>query len=146
MKTFFLSSSNFWTNVITAISIAFIGYEVTFPAEQAAELVDSIMNGQLSLIIIAMFNFGNSMFQLFKDNSFQGKGLPFLRSSNFWISVATIVGSIFLSFNIDIPAEMLTEAIEHGFTGNWSAFVISIFNIGNVIFHILKGRQPVELK
>ena len=140
-----LSSSNFWNNLIVLATTVFtiLGLPA-FPGQEALDVIQAIDQKQVSLIIVAVFTLGQSLFKIFRTYQVTGTAKDVVNSRNFWTNVVTIVGGVLASVLMGFPEQELMELTEALFTGNLTVIIVAAANFINIIYHsfIKKQKAP----
>ena len=138
-----LSSSNFWNNLFVLFSTVFVllGLPV-FPEAEAIDVVTAVQSRQVSLIIVAVFTLGNSLFKIFKTYQVTGTLETVVKSRNFWTNFVTFVGGLLGAVLLGFPQEELIALKDAIFAGNLTAILVAAWNFINIIYHSYIKKKP----
>jgi len=139
------TSSNFWINLITFISVGFGAIILTddnpFPFGEAVSVYEAILSKSILAIVVAAFTFGNSIRNIIKNFEF-GNIKRLLSNTNVWTALATTVTAIFAFFNMEFPQDQALEVVDAIKSGNLEFIIIAGFNFLNVLWHMIKKPVP----
>ena len=139
-------SNNLVVQIVSLVLwiVALAGLKVE-PETVGDDLVTSISTQNWSLLLIIIFNVGNSLFswiRTWKTN--KPDFLLFLRSPNWWISACNIGFAALAMRGVHVPAEASAQIVDFIFKGQWFALAGYLIPnvIGPVIRAILAAKTP----
>lgn len=117
--------------------VALAGLKVN-PETVGDDLVTSISTQNWSLLLIIIFNLGNSAFSWIRTWSTDKPNfLQFLRSPNWWISACNIGFAALAMRGIYVPAEASAQIVDFIFKGQW--YALAGYLIPNVIGPVIRA-------
>jgi len=132
-------SNNLVVQIVSLVLwiVALAGLKVN-PEQVGDDLVRSISTQNWSLLLIIIFNVGNSAFSWIRSWSTDKPNfLLFLRSTNWWISFCNIVFAGLAMRGIHVPAEASQQIVDMIFQGRW--YALAGYLIPNVIGPVIRA-------
>lgn len=138
------TSSNWWTN-FTSLILSFLVYIGVSDVPDAGDIIDSIGAQDWAAIIIVVINLVNKVIHIFDPTKIKEYFWEFLKSSNFYTNLLTMLIGIIVSLGAIIPDNAVSELVDSILGGDLGLILAAIaINIINPIYHLLFKKDTPE--